>query len=138
MAVTTAIANWIKRERRFREWYAKQIERLKQRGVRLNPNPDDPRHFYDYRAAFDAGSGPDESGHWPSKFKMEGNERLVIDGVDTRTNKPVDQAFIQRQKEIRERVYREMDAKERPEGVMGDLVNDSVKKVAQSVTGVFK
>jgi hypothetical protein len=51
-------------------------------------NPDDPRHFYDWRAAYSAGATPDESGHWPSEFKREGHPRLIIDGIDTRTGEP--------------------------------------------------
>ena len=46
---------------------------------------DDPRQFYDYRAAFRAGATPDETGHWPSEFKREGHPDLVKGGFDTRT-----------------------------------------------------
>lgn len=70
-------------ERQFRQWYSGHASRLG-----LNPNPDDPRHFYDYRAAFRAGARPDAQGHWPSQFKREGHPRLVIGGVDTRTGQP--------------------------------------------------
>lgn len=70
-------------EGRFQSWYHGMA---KKHG--LSPNPDDPEHFYDYRAAFSAGAAPDASGHWPSKFKREGHPRLVIDGVDTRTGDP--------------------------------------------------
>ena len=69
-------------EREFQEWYAGHA---KKRG--LNPNPDDPRHFYDYRAAFRAGAGPGPDGHWPSVFKREGHPRMVLDGVNTKTGK---------------------------------------------------
>lgn len=68
----------------FRQWYAAQAQRWG-----LDPNPDDPRHFYDYRAAFRAGAAPDASGHWPSTFKREGHPQLVVDGIDTRTGQPV-------------------------------------------------
>jgi hypothetical protein len=37
-------------ENAFRPWYAERAARLG-----LNPNPDDPKHFYDYRSAFAAG-----------------------------------------------------------------------------------
>ena len=69
-------------EQRFQQWYAGQA---KARG--LNPDPDDPRHFYDYRSAFLSGAGPDASGHWPSQFKREGHPNLIIDGIDTRTGR---------------------------------------------------
>lgn len=72
-------------ERAFRAWYTDRAKRLG-----LNPNPDDPKHFYDYRAAFMEGAEPDQTGHWPSTFKREGHPRLVVDGIDTRTGQPVD------------------------------------------------
>lgn len=71
-------------EARFQEWYRGHAQRLG-----LNPNPDDPNHFYDYRAAFAAGAVPDEAGHWPSKYKMEGHPRMVLDGINTKTGQPV-------------------------------------------------
>jgi hypothetical protein len=68
----------------FQEWYKKHAKKL-----RLNPNPDDPKHFYDYRSAYRAGATPDPlSGHWPSKFKLSGHPNLLVDGKDTRTGKP--------------------------------------------------
>jgi len=69
----------------FDEWYAGVAKK-----TGLNPNPDDPRHFYDYRAAYEAGvQGPDETGHWPSEFKKEGHPRMVVDGINTKTGEPV-------------------------------------------------
>lgn len=65
----------------FNTWYSKNAKKHK-----LNPNPDDPKHFYDYRAAYKAGvAGPDGTGHWPSKFKKEGHPRMFINGVNTKT-----------------------------------------------------
>lgn len=71
-------------EPQFQEWYARHAQQQK-----LDPNPDDPRHFYDYRGAFRSGATPDASGHWPSTFKREGHPDLYIDGIDTRTGRPV-------------------------------------------------
>ena len=34
-------------------------------------NPEDPRHFYDYRGAYEAGAKADGVGKWPSKFKHD-------------------------------------------------------------------
>lgn len=53
-------------ENAFQKWYAGHARRLG-----LNPNPDDPEHHYDYRAAYRAGVGPGPDGHWPSRFKDE-------------------------------------------------------------------
>jgi hypothetical protein len=73
-------------ERMFQADYAKYA---KQTG--MSSNPDDPEHFYDYRALFqDTGKiSPDDSGHLPSKYKLEGHPNLVVDGVNTKTGKPI-------------------------------------------------
>jgi len=71
-------------EEEFKKWYAGQAAKQG-----LNPDPDDPQHFYDYRAAFAAGAAPDDTGHWPSQFKTEGHPRMVLDGVNTKTGEPV-------------------------------------------------
>ena len=75
-------------EEQFQRWYSDKAQQYD-----LNPNPDDPRHFYDYRAAFRAGadaevSPQDRLPHWPSEFKLEGHPNLIVDGVDTRTGRP--------------------------------------------------
>ena len=64
----------------FQKWYAVQAEK---QGI--DPNPDAPEHFYDYRSAYAAGAAPDEEGHWPSEFKQEGHPRMIIDGINTKT-----------------------------------------------------
>ncbi len=70
-------------EAEFQAWYAKRAE-----AQGLDPNPDDPRHFYDYRAAHAAGAEPDASGHWPSAYKTEGHPRTFVEGKNTKTGKP--------------------------------------------------
>ena len=56
----------------------------------MNPNPDDPKHFYDYRQLYkDTGSiTPDEGGHLPSEYKTEGHPRTIVDGINTKTGLP--------------------------------------------------
>ena len=68
------------KELAFRKWYKQHADRWL-----LNPDPDDPSHFYDYRAAYRAGIGPDPFGHWPSRFKLDGHPRMYLEGVNTRT-----------------------------------------------------
>lgn len=68
----------------FRSWYAEQSRRYQ-----LDPNPDAPEHFYDWRAAFRAGAKPDDSGHWPSTFKQAGHPNEVVGGFNTRTGERV-------------------------------------------------
>lgn len=95
-----------KNENDFSSWYSNIAKK-----TGINPNPDDPSHFYDYRAAYQAGAQPDKEGHWPSEFKKEGHPRLVLDAIDTRTGQPVqnepqkslwDQYLEKRKKEMEE------------------------------------
>ena len=77
-------------EQKFQSWYA---ARAKKTGI--DPDPDNPEHYYDYRAAFSAGVEPsidpvDKQYHWSSEFKKEGHPRMVLDGVNTKTGQPVD------------------------------------------------
>ena len=72
-------------EDEFLAWY-EQI--AKDHGY--DPDPDDPSHFYDYRAAFrDGVRGPDQSGHWPSRYKDKDHPNRVVGGFDTLTTKRV-------------------------------------------------
>ena len=75
-------------ENAFQSWYGSHAKTLG-----LNPNPDDPRHFYDYRAAYQAGAEPVSDGHWPSQFKLEGHPRTIIDGVNTKTGEPASSSY---------------------------------------------
>lgn len=68
----------------FRSWYQRQAAKWG-----LDPNPDDPRHHYDYRAAFKANKGPDpKTGHWPSEFKADDHPNRYVGILDTKTGKP--------------------------------------------------
>lgn len=60
----------------------------------INPNPDDPLHKYDYRAAYGAGAAPkispeDNQYHWPSEFKTDDHPNRFVEGVDTKTGEQV-------------------------------------------------
>ena len=61
----------------FMEWYS-DIARKSD----LNPNPDDPKHYYDYRAAHKAGASLDEGKHLPSQFKHDLHPNRYIVGKD--------------------------------------------------------
>lgn len=64
----------------FQAWYSQLARKLG-----INPNPDDPQHFYDYRAFYrDMKAGkvlpPDApGGHFPSDYKMAGHPRTFLD-----------------------------------------------------------
>ena len=75
-------------ESAFQRWYADQAQKT---GV--DPNPDDPRHKYDYRAAFNAGVEPEISSvdnryHWDSRFKADDHPNRFVGGMDTKTGLP--------------------------------------------------
>jgi hypothetical protein len=60
----------------------------------ISPNPDDPEHYYDYRAAYRAGVSPtidktDGLYHWPSQFKQLEHPNRFVNGVDTITGLPI-------------------------------------------------
>ncbi len=72
----------------FQKWYGMWSERLG-----LNPDPDDPQHKYDYRAAYMADAEPqpnfeDRKFHWPSQFKADDHPNRFVNGMDTKTDKP--------------------------------------------------
>jgi hypothetical protein len=73
----------------FQVWYADISRR-----AGLNPNPDDPRHMYDYREAWRHAARPDLTGHWPSEYKTSGHPReyLPVQGsgvLNTKKNEMV-------------------------------------------------
>jgi hypothetical protein len=75
---------WKAEEPKFQRWYA---EWAKKAG--LDPDPDNPLHKYDYRAAYRAGAVPeidpsDKRYHWPSEFKADDHPNRFIKGVDTK------------------------------------------------------
>ena len=61
----------------FLDWYSGVAER-----ANLSPDPDDPRHYYDYRAAFEAGAKLDERKHLPSEFKHDLHPNRFVVGKD--------------------------------------------------------
>ena len=95
----------------FLDWYsglAKESD--------INPDPDDPRHYYDYRAAYEAGAELDERKHLPSEFKHDLHpNRYIVDKedlsiYDTKYEKPAkfEDIIIQsfNRKEYEESIWR--------------------------------
>ena len=64
-------------EDKFQKWYANHAKNLK-----LNPDPDNPEHHYDYRKAYKAGAEPSyqpehKQYRWPDLGKDENyNEKI--------------------------------------------------------------
>ncbi|MBA7491705.1 hypothetical protein ES702_02253 [subsurface metagenome] len=52
----------------------------------LSSNPDDPLHYYDYRGLWkETGKlEPDETGHFPSKYKLKGHPDMYVKGIKTK------------------------------------------------------
>ena len=67
-------------EQEFQKWFADISKKLD-----LNPNPDDPENYYDYRGFYDAMKrgeykAPTEpGGHWASKFKSPNHPRRYLE-----------------------------------------------------------
>ena len=61
----------------FSDWYADLAKKSD-----LSLDPDDPRHYYDYRAAYKAGADLDERKHLPSEFKHDLHPDRFIVGKD--------------------------------------------------------
>ena len=61
----------------FSHWYSNIAEKSN-----LSSDPDDPRHYYDYRAAYESGAGLDERKHLPSEFKHDLHPNRFIIGKD--------------------------------------------------------
>ena len=61
----------------FSHWYSGIAEKSG-----ISPDPDDPRHYYDYRAAYEEGASLDERKHLPSEFKHDLHPNRYIIGKD--------------------------------------------------------
>ncbi len=87
-------------EQKFQTEFAKVAE-----ANNININPDDPLHFYDYRALFEeTGELKSTRKHFPSKFKLLGHPNLIVDGKDTRTGEKATKSLIEANKKANETV----------------------------------
>lgn len=69
-------------EKAFRKDYAALAKKLD-----IDPDPNDPRHFYNYRAAWTDNNMKAVDGHLPSQYKVTGHPDRFIDGIDTMTGR---------------------------------------------------
>jgi FMN phosphatase YigB (HAD superfamily) len=95
-------------EAEFRKWYADRASR-----TGISSDPDEPEHFYDYRAAHRDGAEPEISSedgqyHWPSKYKADNhpNRYVMIDDTltDTKHERPVDPHVVAALKWLQKRL----------------------------------
>ena len=67
-----------KEEAMFQSWYKDAVYYLSSHGQKLDPDPDNPLHRYDYRGAFRADAVPEYTEHgdfrWPDEFKLKGHK----------------------------------------------------------------
>jgi len=61
----------------FSHWYSDIAERSG-----ISPDPDDPRHYYDYRSAYEAGASLKDERKLPSEFKHDLHPDRFIIGKD--------------------------------------------------------
>lgn len=71
-------------EAAFLKWYEQWAKK-----TGISEDPDDPMHFYDYRAAYINGAKPeidksDGKYHWPSEYKHDDHPNRFVDGIDTK------------------------------------------------------
>jgi len=103
------------KDKAFRKWYADIVEKLNKKERTIDPNPDDWRHYYDYRSAFKSGDKPkfdekDKQWHWPSRHKhdLHPNRFVRSEGkwLDTKKDRIVDLRVVEEQKTNR-KIYEE-------------------------------
>ena len=65
-------------EVRFRDWFTNKAKQ-----IGINPNPDDPQHYYDYRGAYKAGYDPmtAKNRHWPDTWKKPGHPTFSDESI---------------------------------------------------------
>jgi len=50
------------------------------KATKMNPNPDEPKHYYDYRGLWKSeGKLPGPGEHGDSRFKLQGHPRTYVD-----------------------------------------------------------
>ena len=121
-------------EGKFQAWYKGHASRLK-----LAPNPDDPEHKYDYRAAFKAGATPDAQGHWPSVYKAADHPNRIVNGVDTITGQPAGRFVFDEEPPKRNPASAPVQA--RDTSIIGrakEAVSSGVQSAGQSLLDVYR
>ena len=97
----------------FLDWYR---ERAEKSGISLDP--DEPEHYYDYRAAYEAGAEPTYNKElkrwkWPSKFKHDLHKDRYIIGKDLE----IYDSKYERKAELEDMILQSFQRKEYEEGL---------------------
>lgn len=114
----------VDKEAEFSDWYAEQARRN-----RLNPDPDDPRHGYDYRGAFLSGDAPSwQSEHqqfrWDDRYKRGGYEDVPDQPSSSRQLPDTFQQGEQRRAEtpLHEPLLQASEAHRVPSSLLGKIL----------------
>jgi len=92
----------------FLDWYSDIAKRSN-----LSLDPEDPRHYYDYKAAYEAGADLDEGKHLPSKFKHDLHPNRFIVGKDLE----IYDSKYDRKAELEDMILQSFQRKEYEEGI---------------------
>jgi hypothetical protein len=92
----------------FSEWYSDIAERSN-----LSLDPEDPRHYYDYKAAYEAGADLDEGKHLPSRFKHDLHPNRFVIGKDLE----IYDSKYERKAELEDMILQSFQRKEYEEGI---------------------
>ena len=92
----------------FLDWYSDVAERSN-----LSSDPEDPRHYYDYKAAYEAGADLDEGKHLPSKFKHDLHPNRFVVGKDLE----IYDSKYDRKAELEDMILQSFQRKEYEEGI---------------------
>ena len=92
----------------FSEWYSDIAERSN-----LSLDPEDPRHYYDYKAAYEAGADLDEGKHLPSRFKHDLHPNRFVIGKDLE----IYDSKYDRKAELEDMILQSFQRKEYEEGI---------------------
>ena len=92
----------------FLDWYSDIAKRSN-----LSLDPEDPRHYYDYKAAYEAGADLDEGKHLPSKFKHDLHPNRFVVGKDLE----IYDSKYDRKAELEDIILQSFQRKEYEEGI---------------------
>ena len=92
----------------FLDWYSDVAER-----ANLSSDPEDPRHYYDYKAAYEAGANLDERKHLPSQFKHDLHPDRYIVSKDLE----IYDSKYDRKAELEDMILQSFQRKEYEEGI---------------------
>ena len=92
----------------FLDWYSDIAKK-----TNISPDPNDPKHYYDYRAAYEAGVDIDEKKHLPSKFKHDLHPDRFVIGKDLE----IYDSKYDRKAELEDMILQSFQRKEYEEGI---------------------